>query len=115
MSFPRRELPLMARVHQNLPSDHIADTRGDVRQKLLGAGLRDKIKRGNRIAITAGSRGIGGLVELLSGISEAVKSCGGEPFIIPAMGSHGGATPEGQAEILRRLGVNEESSGAPIR
>jgi hypothetical protein len=105
----------MAKVRQTLPSDHIADVRKDVRQKLLESGLRDRIKRGNRIAITAGSRGIGGLVELLSGIADAVKSCGGEPFIVPAMGSHGGATPEGQAEILRRLGVNEQSVGAPIR
>ncbi len=85
----------MAKVRQKLPSDHIADVRNDVRQKLLDSGLRDKVKPGNRIAITAGSRGIGGLIELLSGIADAVKSCGGEPFIIPAMGSHGGATAGG--------------------
>ncbi len=105
----------MAHVRQDLPSDHIADVRGDVKRKLLDSGLREKIKPGNRIAITAGSRGIGAFVELLSGIADAVKSCSGEPFIIPAMGSHGGATPEGQAEILNRLGVNEQSTGAPIR
>lgn len=105
----------MARVRQDLPSDHISDVRSDVRQKLVDAGLRGKIKPGNRIAITAGSRGIGGLIELLSGIADAVKSCGGLPFIIPAMGSHGGATPEGQTEILHRLGVDEQSAGAPIR
>jgi len=105
----------MARVRQKLASDHIADVRKDVRQKLLDSGLRDKVKPGNRIAVTAGSRGIGGLAELLSGIADAVKSCGGEPFIVPAMGSHGGATAEGQAEILNRLGINEQSAGAPIR
>jgi hypothetical protein len=115
MPFPRRDLPKMAHVRQKLPSDHISDVRNDVRQKLLGSDLREKIKPGNRIAITAGSRGIGGLVELLSGITDAVKSCGGESFIIPAMGSHGGATPEGQSEILHRLGVNEQSTGVPIR
>lgn len=84
-------------------------------QKLLDAGLRKKINRGDQIAITAGSRGIGGLGELLSGIIDAVKSCGGEPFIIPAMGSHGGATSEGQVEILHRLGISEQSCGAPVR
>jgi hypothetical protein len=105
----------MAHVRQKLPPDHIGDARADVRQKLTDFGLRDKVKPGSRIAITAGSRGIGGLLELLSGISDAVKACGGEPFVIPAMGSHGGATPEGQAEILRRLGVNEQTAGAPIR
>jgi len=115
MALPRRALPAMAKVRQKLASDHIGDVRRDVAQKLLDAGLRDKVKPGNRIAVTAGSRGIGGFVELLSGITDAVKSCGGEPFIIPAMGSHGGATAEGQAEILQRLGVNEQSTGAPIR
>jgi hypothetical protein len=115
MPFPRRALPPMARVRQRLPSDHIADIRRDMRQKLIDSGLQTKVKAGNRVAITAGSRGIGGLDALLFGICDAVKSCGGEPFIIPAMGSHGGATPEGQTEILRRLGVNEETAGAPVR
>jgi hypothetical protein len=115
MPFPRRSLPPMMLVRQSLPSDRIDDVRNDVRQKLIGFGIRQKIQRGHRVAITAGSRGIGAFVELLAGISDAVKACGGEPFIIPAMGSHGGATPEGQAEILRRLGVNEQSVGAPIR
>jgi hypothetical protein len=115
MPFPRRDLPKMAHVRQKLPSDHISDVRSDIRQKLLASDLREKIKPGTRIAITAGSRGIGGFVELLSGIADAVKSCGGESFIIPAMGSHGGATPEGQSEILHRLGVNEQSTGVPIR
>jgi hypothetical protein len=115
MPFPRRDLPKMAHVRQKLPSDHISDVASDIRQKLLASDLRGKIKPGNRIAITAGSRGIGGFVELLSGIADAVKSCGGESFIIPAMGSHGGATPEGQSEILHRLGVNEQSTGVPIR
>src|SRR4051812_7691359 len=91
MQFSRREIPPMARVRQNLPSDHIPDVRSDVRQKLDGSGFLKQIKHGNRIAVTAGSRGIGGFVEMLSGIVDAVKACGAEPFIIPAMGSHGGA------------------------
>jgi hypothetical protein len=85
-----------------------------VKQKLLASDVRQRIKAGNRIAVTAGSRGIGAFIELLSGIVDAIKSCGGKPFIIPAMGSHGGATPEGQTEILNRLGVTEQSTGAPI-
>jgi hypothetical protein len=86
-----------------------------VRQKLLASGLNTRIARGHRIAITAGSRGIGGLIELLKGIAGAVTDCGGDPFVIPAMGSHGGATADGQTEILRRLGVTESTVGAPIR
>jgi hypothetical protein len=105
----------MTHVRQNLPSDRVENVAADIRRKLLEFGLRERINAGNRIAITAGSRGIGGFVELLSGIADAVKSCGGEPFIIPAMGSHGGATPEGQTEILHRLGVSGQSTGAPVR
>ena len=115
MPFPRREMPPMACVRQNLPADHIADVRADVREKLAGFGIAQKIRAGNRVAITAGSRGIGGFIELLGGIADAVKQARGEPFIIPAMGSHGGATPEGQIEILRRLGVDNGAVGAPVR
>jgi hypothetical protein len=71
--------------------------------------------RGARIAITAGSRGMGGFTNLLAGIIDAVKKAGGSPFIIPAMGSHGGAVADGQIEILHRLGVNEDDLGAEIR
>jgi hypothetical protein len=115
MPLPRRALPQMRPVRQRLRGDHIPDARADVREKLAASGLLRKIQPGQRIAITAGSRGIGGLVELLSGVVDAVRACGGEPFVIPAMGSHGGATPEGQSEILRRLGVTGDSVGAPVR
>lgn len=114
MPLPRRPLPEMARVKQYLPADHIADVRTETRERLMSYGLRDRIRPGARIAITAGSRGIGGFVELLSGIIDAVRACEGQPFVIPAMGSHGGATAEGQREILRRLGVTDESIGAPV-
>lgn len=105
----------MLRVRQILPADRIDDVRNEVSQRLIGFGIGQRIQPKQRVAITAGSRGIGAFIELLAGIADAVKACGGEPFVIPAMGSHGGATPEGQTEILRRLGVNEQSVGAPIR
>lgn len=104
----------MARVRQLLSAEHIADPRAEVCRRLLDAGLRRRISKGDRIAVTACSRGIGGFIELLSGIVAAVRVSGGEPFLIPAMGSHGGATAEGQAEVLRRLGVNDESVGTPV-
>jgi hypothetical protein len=115
LPFPHCTVPPLARVKQRLSGEHIADVRGETRARLLAAGLRDKSKPGARIAITAGSRGMGGFVELVAGIVDAIKECGGEPFIIPAMGSHGGATPEGQTEILRRLGINAETCGAEVR
>jgi hypothetical protein len=105
----------MARVRQDLPADRIADVAGEVRRKVLASGVVGRIGRGHHIAITAGSRGIGGLLDLLRGIVQAVQECGATAFIVPAMGSHGGATPAGQTEILRRLGVTTEAVGAPIR
>ncbi|HLH15566.1 MAG TPA: hypothetical protein VKX45_00020 [Bryobacteraceae bacterium] len=115
MPYPRKTLPPMSRIRRNLNSAHLPDPRREVRQQLLGLGLRSQIPPGARIAITAGSRSMGGFVELLSGIVDAVKEAGGQPFILPSMGSHGGAVAEGQAEILRLLGVAEETVGAPIR
>jgi hypothetical protein len=113
--LPRLSVPRMARVRQNLKDDRITEPRKVAREKLLGAGLQKKISPGARIAITAGSRGLGDFVELLSGICDAIKSAGGEPFIIPSMGSHGGASDSGQEEVLRRLGVKDDVVGAPIK
>jgi hypothetical protein len=130
MPLPRRPAPPGAWVEQHLPSRHIEDVRGTTCRRLLQAGLRERIAaagsntgrsireadggRRRHVAITAGSRGIGGFVEILSGVVDAVKAVGAEPFVIPAMGSHGGATPDGQREILRRLGVGDQL-GAPVR
>jgi hypothetical protein len=101
-------------VDQLLPRDHIDDVRSETKQRLLQSGFLNDLKQDARIAITAGSRGMGGFVELLAGIVDAVKARGGRPFIIPAMGSHGGATEAGQTEILQRLGVTEATTGAPL-
>src|SRR5215469_16677702 len=113
--LPARRVPELARVKQKLRPDHIENVRADVREKLLGAGLRQRIFKGAHIGITAGSRGIGGFVDLVGGIADAIKAAGGNPFIIPAMGSHGGASSNGQVEILRLLGITDESVGAPMR
>jgi hypothetical protein len=115
MSFPQVPAPPLTRIRQHLSEEHIADVRGSVRQKLIDSGLLDKIRSSDRIAVTAGSRGMGGFTELLGGIIDAVKQKGGDPFIMPAMGSHGGAVETGQVEILHRLGVDETELGAPIR
>ena len=77
--------------------------------------LTERVKPGMSIAITAGSRGIAQLVPLLSGIVAFIKNKGAYPFIVPAMGSHGGASDEGQVVTLNHLGVTEESVGCPIR
>lgn len=114
MALPRHPAPPLARVVQKLPADHVGDVRTETRERLLAAGLRAQVRPGARIAITAGSRGMGGFIELLQGIVDAVRAAGGTPFVIPAMGSHGGATVVGQVEILRRLGVHESSVAAEL-
>jgi hypothetical protein len=114
MPYPRRAAPKMARIVQKqLDRNRLPDPRREVFDRLLAAGLRDKVRPGARIAITAGSRNEANFLDLLNGSVDAVRAAGGEPFLIPAMGSHGSATPEGQSEILRRLGV-ERSVPAPI-
>jgi hypothetical protein len=104
----------MAKVRQLFPRDKVADFEGAVRAGLLTAGLAGRFTGGARIGITVGSRGAGGTLEAVKAIVAEVKAEGGQPFIIPAMGSHGGATPEGQRHILACFGVTEESVGAPI-
>src|SRR2546423_3936780 len=113
--FMTQPMPKMARVRQMFPTDHVEHPRNEIRERLLAAGLGKKVFRGARVAITAGSRGLAGFVELLSGIVDAVKSAGAKPFIVPPMGSHGGATAAGQTALLRRLGVNDKSVSAPVK
>lgn len=79
------------------------------------ATFADSVTAGMTIAVGAGSRGLTGRVELLRGTIAALRELGAEPFVVPAMGSHGGATPEGQVHMLAELGMTEQSLGAEIR
>lgn len=115
MELPKvTNLPRMAKVRQLLPRDKLDDVEGAVRAGLRKLNLSNRIRKGHRIGITAGSRGAGGMVPALKAIIAEVKAEGGEPFIIPAMGSHGNATPEGQKYILACFGVTEQKLGVPI-
>ena len=110
-------LPRMVKVrqkldHTNIPREEIL---GKVRQELLQCGMAQRIHKGDSIAITCGSRGVANIALIIKAIVDFVKKAGGEPFVFPAMGSHGGATAEGQREILTGYGVTEEYLGCPIR
>ena len=109
MTFPR-----MVEVRQKVESPKLDDYASAIREELNRMRLSEKIKPGWRIAITAGSRGIACYAGILATVVEEVKKAGGEPFLVPAMGSHGGATPEGQLEVLKSLGITPETVGAPI-
>ena len=103
----------MACITQRLYSKRVDDVIAETKRQLEQIGLGGKLK-GKRIAITAGSRGIAKIAEIIKGVVEFVRENGGEPFVFPAMGSHGGATAEGQVAILRDYGITEEFVGAPI-
>ena len=79
------------------------------------ADLRGRISPGARIAVGVGSRGITNLAAIVTAVLDLLRAAGAQPFLIPAMGSHGGATPEGQTEVLATYGITEETMGVPIR
>ena len=100
-------------IEQRLADDGIADV-----AEALTAGLRAApvpVSPGMRVAVAVGSRGIARLPEMVRALVSWVKELGGEPFIVPAMGSHGGATAAGQREILAGYGITEAATGAPVR
>jgi len=105
--------PPLVRIRQRLPDNKLEDVAATVRRELADSGVR--LAPGQRIAIAVGSRGITDLVTLVQEMVAWVRSQGGEPFIIPAMGSHGGATAEGQRQVLAGLGITADRVGADIR
>jgi len=105
--------PTMLPVRQKLDAPQVEDVVAATRAALEP--LRARIQPGMTVALTAGSRGIHDKPEVLRGAGEWLRDLGAEPFIVPAMGSHGGATAEGQLEMLRSLRVTEESMGMPIK
>ncbi|CAA9430716.1 MAG: Iron-sulfur cluster-binding protein [uncultured Rubrobacteraceae bacterium] len=109
------EFPKVVKVRQTFPRPRVEDVEGTVREQLRREEISSAVRPGMSVAVTAGSRGIAKIDEILRAVIEGLKEMGAEPFIVPAMGSHGGATAEGQVEILASLGVTEESCGAPIR
>ena len=100
------------KIRQQFAREALADIEETVHQQVTA---KLKIAPGANIAITVGSRGVANIARIAKATAEAVKACGGAPFIIPAMGSHGGATAEGQREILASYGVTEDAMGCPIR
>ena len=114
MDLPRASLPRMARVRQQLPDEHIEDIPGAVREALIQGQLSSRITSGQRVAITAGSRGIADIQTVIRTVVEELRAVGAEPFVVPSMGSHGGATVEGQRAVLAEYGITEAEVGAPV-
>lgn len=108
-------LPRMAAVKQKFDPSCIEDIPAVISEEFKKPGIGDSIKPGASIAITVGSRGVANIPVITKAIVDNVKALGGKPFIVPAMGSHGGATAEGQRQVIEGMGVTEEFIGAPIR
>ncbi len=109
IAFPR-VLP----VRQSFPDFGLKDIPGEVRRELTDSGLASRVRPGGRVAIGVGSRGIANIAAIVRSVVEYWKSAGCEPFLFPAMGSHGAATAEGQAEVLAHYGIDESTMGCPV-
>lgn len=109
-----QRIPKMCKVRQEFDNFKIPDIEAEVRQKLKRPGTLDRIKPGYKIAITAGSRGVANISRITRVVVDEVKRAGGAPFIIPSMGSHGGATAEGQLAVLANYDITETTIGCPV-
>lgn len=110
MDYPKTLL-----VRQAFATQRLADVPAAIRQQTAAVRLGERIRPGESVAITAGSRGIADLPGIMRTLVEEIRAVGGEPFLVPAMGSHGGGTADGQRKLLESYGLDEASVGAPIR
>lgn len=113
--FERGDLPRWVRVRQRLDDTSVGDIAQAIAAEFAKPGVGDAIKPGTQVALTAGSRGIDAIAEILKACVEQIKQRGATPFIVTAMGSHGGATVEGQLSIIHHYGITEEAMGCEIR
>ena len=107
-------LPEMVTIHQSYDPQKIAHVREHLTAQLDRLPDHDSY-RGKSICITVGSRGIPELDTMVRTMCDVLKEWGAEPFIIPAMGSHGGATAEGQLEMIAGYNITQETMGVPVR
>lgn len=109
------QFPKFAPVRQTFPDRSLGDVERETRLQLSGANLLGNLPKGSKIAVGAGSRGIRDIVPVVRAVISYLREAGMEPFLFPAMGSHGSATAEGQANVLRHFGLTEDVIGCPIR
>jgi Lactate racemase N-terminal domain len=107
--------PPLARVRQAIPQPRVADVPGTIRRLILGSRLRARVKPGGTIAVGIGSRGVHAIDLVGRTIVGTLLELGYKPFIVAAMGSHGGATADGQRELLAGYGVTEEAMGVAVK
>ena len=114
MSIPFSDFPEMFRIRQKFKDPKIDHLTDEVKTQLSRLNLKTKVRPGQTVAITAGSRGITGINHILKAIVDHFKELKTRPFIVPAMGSHGGGTAQGQRQIIESYGITESFCGCPI-
>jgi hypothetical protein len=107
--------PPIFRLRQTFEAPRVADVAAETRKQMESLELGQRVRPGQQVAVTVGSRGIANIRLIARAIVESLRDLGAAPFIVPAMGSHGGGTPEGQLEVLSSYGVTEAFCGCPIR
>jgi hypothetical protein len=107
--------PPLARVRQAIPQPRLSDIAGTVRRVILESRIRDRVPAGGTIAVGCGSRGITSIPKVARAAVDTLKEMGYRPFIVAAMGSHGGATADGQRELLAGYGITREAMGVDVR
>ncbi len=107
--------PRMIAVRQKFPVSRPLDIPAAVQHEFRAQNVLSRLQPGAQIAVGVGSRGITNIKHIVAAVLDELKAAGAKPFIIPAMGSHGGATPEGQIGVLESYGITEHSVGVPIR
>jgi hypothetical protein len=106
--------PSMVKIRQVFDHSQIEDIEGELTARIGVSGMLSRVKPGMRIAVTAGSRGIDRIPRILKTVIGLLLERGAKPFIVPAMGSHGGGTAQGQMKMLESLGITEKSMGVPV-
>ncbi|MDR3255082.1 MAG: nickel-dependent lactate racemase [Synergistaceae bacterium] len=110
----RFQLPRMHKVKQTFPRPRLGDIEGRIAEEMDKAEIRGKINSAARVAVAVGSRGIKNIALIVRTVVDQLKQAGVSPFIVTAMGSHGGGSPDGQREVLRSYGITEEKMGVDI-
>ena len=108
-------LPKMTRIQQRFEAPVLTDLPAAIHAELERINASAIVKPGETVAITAGSRGVANVATAVKATVDYLKALGARPFVVPAMGSHGGATPEGQRSVLEHYGITEETVGAPVK
>lgn len=109
------DIPSVAPLRQTAPQPAIADVAAEVRQQWRQSRVAGRIRRGSRVAVGVGSRGIANVSTIVRATLDSLRDLGAQPFIVAAMGSHGGATAAGQRQLLAEYGISEQALGVPVK